>query len=99
MARTLSYPMRLAPNGSFVTVDQGTDTDAREQIAVICLTRPGERPVTPGFGTSDPAFTGFRGTELVAQIAQWGPPVAIDDIAVEALTDTVQHVTVEFHVP
>lgn len=90
--------MRLAPNGSFVTVEQGTDIDAREQIAVICLTRPAERPVTPGFGTSDPAFTGFRGTELVARLAQWGPPVTIDSIDIEPLTDSVQRVEIEFHV-
>lgn len=98
MARTLSYPLRLAPNGSFTTVEQGSETDAKEQIAVICLTRSGEREVTPGFGTADPAFTGFRGTELVAQLAQWGPPVTIDSIDVEPVTDSVQQVLVGFHV-
>jgi hypothetical protein len=97
VAPILSHPFRLAANGEVVTVEQFSDTANEEQIAVLMLTRVGERPMAPSFGIHDPAFNGFQPTELAAQLAVWGPPVTLADIAALPGPDGhSQLVTVEF---
>lgn len=96
VARILSYPFRLWPNGSAVTVEQDTETADAEQIGVLGLTKLGERPLVPGFGLSDPVHSGFPATELAAQIAEWGPPVRLHDVRVVADTADTQTVEVTF---
>jgi hypothetical protein len=96
MARILAFPFRLAPNGSVATVEQETDQADREQIAVLALTRRGERPLVPGFGILDPAFGGFDPGALSAAVAVYGPPRTITDVTVVADTETSQVVEVAF---
>ena len=96
MARVLSYPFRLWPNGVAVTVEQDTEEADAEQIAVLALTRIGERTLVPGFGITDPVHVGFPTTELAAQIAEWGPPVRLREVAIIATTDSTQTVEVTF---
>ncbi len=85
MARTLSHPFRLAPGGRVATVEQGTDQANGELIEVLVLTRIGERPLTPGFGITDPLFSALEPTEIAAGIATYGP-----DVTISALTTTQQ---------
>lgn len=96
MARRLSFPFRLLPNGQAATVEQGSEAGDRESIAQLVLTRPGERPLVPGLGITDPAFAGFEPTELTAAVALYGPHVEIADVLVEAADDVSQTVTIEF---
>jgi hypothetical protein len=92
----LSYPFRVAANGSCAVVDQNSDEGNAEQIAVLALTRTGERALRPGFGVADPAFAGFVPGELASKIALYGPPVDIDAVKVEQVDDSTQRVTVTF---
>lgn len=93
--RLLSHPFRLAPGGAVATVEQGTDDANLEQVAILALTKAGERPMVPGFGITDPAFVGFRTAELVAGVKAWGPPVHIGAVDVTPLTDATTLVRVE----
>jgi hypothetical protein len=96
LVRIISHPFRLAAGGAVATVEQDTDAANAEQIAVLAMTRAGERPMVPGFGLTDPAFAGFRPAELVAGIQAWGPPVAVGEVATRPADDATELVTVEF---
>ena len=93
----LSHPFRLRPNGHVATVEQGTDEANAEQLALLILTRQGERDLAGGFGISDPAFSGgFDPAEIVAGIAAFGPDITIDDVTLEPIDDATLDVTVRY---
>jgi phage baseplate assembly protein W len=83
MARILSYPFRLGAGGTVAVVDQDSDAAQVEQLAVLVLTRTGERGAVPDFGLRDPAFRGVDVSELVGAVARWGPPVRLVDVTAE----------------
>lgn len=95
MALILSHPFRLQ-RGRVATVEQQSDAGDAEQIAVLCLTRPGERPLVPGYGLPDPAFSGFEPAELAAAVAMWGPDVTLEAVDVAASGEHAQRVEVQF---
>lgn len=96
VSRIISHPFRLDAGGNVATVEQDTDTADAEQIAVLAMTRAGERPMVPGFGLTDPAFSGLNPGELVAGVKAWGPPVVIGDVTARPADDATELVTVEF---
>lgn len=96
IASIISHPFRLARDGSIATVDQTSDAGLAEQIAVLALTRPGERPLVPGFGLPDPTFEGFEPSALAAAVALWGPDVLLDQVTVVQRDDSTQQVEVSF---
>lgn len=73
----MAFPFRLAPNGSVATVEDGSTAADEQAVAVLALTRRGERELVPGFGTSDPVFSALDVAELNAQLAIFGPPVRV----------------------
>lgn len=83
MAQILSYPFRVGAGGAAATVEQGSDAADVEQLAVLVLTRTGERALVPEFGLRDPAFAGVDVSELVGAIARWGPPVRLTDVTAD----------------
>lgn len=88
-ASILSHPFRLTPAGQAATVLQDTDEANIEQVAVLALTKLGERPMVPSFGLRDPAFRRIEPGELAAGIAAYGPPVrlkAVDVVAGDGVT-------------
>lgn len=89
----LSYPFRVAANGSVETVEDGTEAALREQVAVHALTRRGERALVPGFGVSDPVFSDLDVAELNASLAIFGPPVRVSIAAREYPTASTERVT------
>lgn len=96
MARILSHPFRLAANGAAATVDQDSAECNAEQIAVLVLTRPGERPLAPGFGVADPTFSALSPTELAAGVAEYGPPVVLRDVEARPVDDHTLALTITF---
>lgn len=96
MALILSVPFRLAPNGAVATVEQGSDQANAEQLAVLITTVQGERPMVPGFGLPDPAFTGIKAGVLAAQVAMWGPPVKVSMVSSSGVDPASTDVTVSF---
>lgn len=74
--RLISFPFRFDPHTKGVApVTVGSDQEAAEAIAMLALTRPGERELCPGFGTPDPAYR--RDVNVLAAVrtglALWGP--------------------------
>lgn len=49
----LAFPFRLRPDGSAATVLDGTDEAHAQDVALLCLTRKGERPLVPDYGTTE----------------------------------------------
>lgn len=96
MAPILSHPFRLGSNGQVVTVDQDTETADREQVAVLALTVVGERPMTPGFGVTDPAFGGYLPAELAAGVQAFGPDVSITAVTATPFDESTQVAHIEF---
>lgn len=78
------------------TVEQDGESGVREQLAILALTVLGERPLTPGFGITDPAFAGFDAGEFAAQATRWQIPAGNLAIDVTPRTDTTQAVTIDF---
>lgn len=77
----MSYPFRIGGGGAVATVEQNSDDADAEQLAILILTRTGERGLVPEFGLRDPAFAGIDASELAGAVSRWGPPVRLTDIA------------------
>jgi hypothetical protein len=96
MANLLSFPLRLSAGGYMATVEDDTDDAYIDQLVAMCLTRPEERPMVPGFGINDPTFDSIDAASIAIQVEMFGPPVSITDVQVVATSDTAQEVTVFF---
>lgn len=96
MPRLISFPFRLDGNGAIAAVDQGSDAEIDEQIAVAMLTRPGERITVPSFGVNDPTFDGFLASALARQCTDFGPSVTIKTVSVDNLTEGREKVAIEW---
>lgn len=92
----LSHPFRLTTEGRVALVEQQSVPGDTEQIAVLALTRLGERPLVPGFGLPDPTFSGFERSQLAAAVALWGPPVQLSRVDVAPVDEHTQVVEVNF---
>jgi len=79
--RLISFPFRLDPTGSIATVEQDSDGEIDEQIALAMLTRPGERIQAPTFGVADPAFARFAVGALQRHCNDFGPEVDITTVS------------------
>lgn len=95
-APIFSFPFRLTAAGTVATVDQDSDQAHAEQIAVLCATVTGERPMIPGYGLPDPAFNGIKAGAVAAQVAAYGPPVTIQSVTTSPVSATEADVTVTF---
>jgi hypothetical protein len=80
----LSFPFRLTPTGSVATVENGSDAEIEEAIAVLCLTPIGERPMRPTYGVPDPAFSGLHVGDVQVGLDEHGP----EGVTVLAVTST-----------
>lgn len=96
MPRLISFPFRLDANGAVATVDQGSDAEIEEQIALAMLTRPGERITVPTYGVNDPAFNGFLLSHLIRQVTDFGPRVTIENVSVNKLEEGKEQVVVKW---
>lgn len=98
--RLLSYPFRLTPAGDVATVEQGTEDEAAEALAVLVLTRKGERELVPDFGVSDPVARGLNLAEIAAGLIDYGPPgVVVDDVSVSYPTTTLERIELTISLP
>jgi hypothetical protein len=93
----LSHPFRLAPTGEVATVEDGSTAANAEAIAVLLMTRRGERPMAPDFGITDPTFAELDVAELDAGLALWGPDgVSVTDVDVQPRDDLTSAVVITF---
>lgn len=96
MPRLISFPLRLDGSGAFASVEQGSDAEIEEQIAIGMLTRPGERITVPTFGVNDPAFNTFLPGALTRQCQDFGPDVTIKTVSINKLTEGREQVVVNW---
>jgi len=97
MAFVLSHPFRFQPGGGpAATVQEGSDQYKAEQIAIMLMTHPGERPLVPDFGVADPTFVGVEEAALATAIAEYGPPLTIQSVTITTLDATSENVVVAF---
>lgn len=94
MPRLISFPVRLDGTGSFATVEQDSDADVDQQIALAMLTRPGERIQAPTFGVADPAFVGFQLGLLQRHLSDFGPQVDVTNLSLRRVAEGREEVTV-----
>lgn len=96
----LSFPFRLTPAGNVATVEDGTEDAAAEAVAVLALTRKGERTLVPDFGITDPVGQGINLAELTTGLIDFGPDdVTIDDVTVTYPSDTLERIELTVTLP
>jgi hypothetical protein len=94
--RVISFPFRLDGTGAVATVEQDSDAEVEEQIALAALTRTGERIQVPTFGIADPAFSGFQAGALQRHLLDFGPNVAIQSVTVTPTVDGREEVVIDW---
>ena len=92
----LSFPFRLTPTGSVATVEAGSDAEADEAIAVLVLTRIGERRMRPNFGIPDPVFAhGLYIGDIQVGLDEHGPAgIKVTSLTTEPKSNTKAVATV-----
>jgi hypothetical protein len=96
MPRLISFPFRIDATGAVATVEQNSDPEVEEQLAVAMLTRPGERIVVPTFGVLDPAFDGFLVGALQRHCLDFGPDVTVRRVDTRVIDEFRQQDTVQW---
>lgn len=84
----LRHPFTIQANGRAAVLDDDSDEAAAQEIAFLLLTRPGERPLLPEYGTPDPTYDTTGSAALAAQVAAFGPTVNVTDVTQTAPSDT-----------
>lgn len=99
MPRLISFPFRLDPTGSLATVDQDSDQDVEEHLAIATLTRPGERVTVPTFGVADPVFARFLVSSLQRHCLDFGPDVRIQAVSARLTAADAEEVSISWQRP
>ena len=76
----ISHPFRLRPNGTVYTVDQNSGDADAQQVAMILLTKIGERQAVPGFGVTDYTFAVPDVNQIVGAISLYYPGVTLENV-------------------
>lgn len=92
----MAFPFRLDGAGSVVTVEQGSDADIDQQIALAMTVRPGERITVPTFGVRDPAFAGFEQGALQRHLDDFGPEVDITTLSTDRTAEGREQVVIDW---
>lgn len=94
----LSHPFRLEANGAVATVEDGTEEAYAEGLAVLLLTRKGERDLVPDFGVTDPVHDELSLAEVNVGLADFGPPIEVTDVTIAHPDDRTERVTLAFQI-
>ena len=92
----LAHPFTIGANRSAVTVLDGSDEANTQGIAVLALTRKGERVLVPTFGVTDPVFDELDVAELNVGLATFGPDVTVTAITVTPTSDRAARVELTY---
>jgi hypothetical protein len=92
----LTHPFRFLPSGAAATTDADTDEYDSQLIEALIRTTSGERPVTPGFGISDPVYSYIEPTEIAAGLATYGPDVELQNVTAEPGDPGMSLVTITY---
>lgn len=90
MSEHLRLPFSLTANGTFATVQEDTDSEVVQNVAVILRTRQDERLATPRFGTADPTFTGLDPAQVLPVVGEYEPRATLRIVQAAIRADGVQ---------
>lgn len=96
MTMLISFPFRLSAVGQVVTRQDFTNEYYAEELGCLVGTIPGERPLVPTYGLTDPTFQAVDANEIAAKAALFGPPVRIVRVTPQWLPNNRQDVLIEF---
>lgn len=94
MPRLIAFPFTLDGTGAVTTVEQDSDTEIDQQVALAMLTCPGERIQVPTFGVADPAFVGFQLGQLQRHLLDFGPQIEVLTLVDERVTEGQERVVI-----
>lgn len=93
----IAFPFRLTPNGAVAVLEEGTSDYYANELAVLMLTQPEERPLVPEYGMDDQTFnTVYDRQQLEDKVRMFGPPVTITGLDTTYTRDGSQSLTVTF---
>jgi phage baseplate assembly protein W len=81
-----------------VTREDGDEDYIAERLALLILTKPGERVLVPAYGLRDPTFSEIDPALLSTQVEMFGPDVRIDGITTRPRSDTLSEITVDYSI-
>jgi phage baseplate assembly protein W len=81
----LAFPIRVTSQG-LATVQQDSDADIVQSVALLLNTRPGDRRSLPDYGLPDPVFGHLSSADVVAVVAEWEDRANLDDLDITHLT-------------
>lgn len=96
MPRLIAFPFQLDPTGSVATVEQDSDAEIDQQIALAMLTRPSERIQSPTFGVADPAFAHFAVGALQRHCDDFGPDVDVTTVSTDRTNEGREEVVINW---
>jgi hypothetical protein len=84
MSGAIAFPFHITGASEVATVPYGSDAEVEQAIAVLALTRLGERPMEPEFGTPDPLMGEITVSDIQVGLDSYGP----DGIIIASVTST-----------
>lgn len=93
--RVLAWPFRFSA-GQAATVEQDSEADLSQQVALVLLTRRGERPLAPAFGLDDPTNRSVDAGEITAAVAAGVPGITVTDVQVRPESASTVKVDVNY---
>ena len=98
MTTLMVFPMHLSPSGRIVIADDADDDYMAGELAMLLGTWPGERVLVPDYGVDDPVFdpTPMPASEVAEKVEMFGPPVMIEDVTLENVSDMECDITVDW---
>ena len=85
------FPFQIGSDGRIATVEQGSDRQIEDALAITALTVQGERVMARDFGVPDPAFAGgLTADDIQASVNAYGPDgvrvTSVDQTPVDSRT-------------
>ena len=71
MPQHLALPIAVTGSGRLAVVEQDSEADLAQSVALLLETRPGERRAEPEYGTPDPLFGGVDVAQVTEAILVW----------------------------
>lgn len=86
MPEHLAFPITVTRQG-LATVEQDSDADLVQSVALLLNTRPGERRSVPDYGLPDPVFGHLSHSDVVAVVGEWEPRADLESLDIDHLTN------------
>jgi phage baseplate assembly protein W len=97
MVPHFAIPFRVNASGSAAVLDQDSDEEIAQCVAVLMSTTVGERIELPDYGIPSPVFSMLSAhddTDLAAAVGKWEPR-ATALVHSEVIDESLRHVLVE----